>query len=84
MDTTGGKRRGGGGSGVMNWVIGIDMYTLKCLKLMEKKKKGKGKQSPILAKRKQYWGLDFEDNVGGVVPTIFKAFIILRPFDYHY
>ena len=33
MDTKGGKWRGGGG-GVMNWVIGIDMYTLMCIKLM--------------------------------------------------
>ena len=31
----GGKRRGwGGGGGVMNWAIGIDMYTLMCIKLM--------------------------------------------------
>ena len=34
MDTKGGKRRGGGGGGVMNWEIGIDMYTLMCIKLM--------------------------------------------------
>ena len=31
MDTKGGKRRGGG---VMNWEIGIDMYTLMCMKWM--------------------------------------------------
>ena len=28
MDTKGGKPRVGGGGGVMNWEIGIDMYTL--------------------------------------------------------
>ena len=26
-----------GGVGVMNWVIGIDMYTLMCIKLMTSK-----------------------------------------------
>ena len=30
MDTKGGKQ--GGGGGVMNWDIGIDMYTLICIK----------------------------------------------------
>ena len=34
MDTKGGKQWGGGGGGGMNWVIGIDMYTLMCIKLM--------------------------------------------------
>ena len=38
MDTKGGKRQGDGGSGVMNWAIGIDMYTLMCIKLMTNKK----------------------------------------------
>ena len=33
----GGKAAGVGGSGVMNWVIGIDMYTLMCIKLMTSK-----------------------------------------------
>ena len=37
MDTKGGKRWGGGAGGVMNWVIGIDMYTLMCIKLMTNK-----------------------------------------------
>ena len=38
MDTKGGKPWGGGdGGGVMNWVIGIDMYTLMCIKLMTNK-----------------------------------------------
>ena len=35
MDTKGGKPRGVGG--VMNWAIGIDMYTLMCIKLMTSK-----------------------------------------------
>ena len=38
MDTKGGKLPGGGGDGgVMNWAIGIDMYTLMCIKLMTNK-----------------------------------------------
>ena len=37
IDTKGGKRQGGGGGGVMNWAIGIDMYTLMCIKLMTNK-----------------------------------------------
>ena len=32
-----GKAAWGGGSGVMNWAIGIDMYTLMCVKLMTNK-----------------------------------------------
>ena len=31
MDTKGGEW-GGGGGGVMNWEIGIDMYTVICIK----------------------------------------------------
>ena len=35
MDTKGGKPRGEGEcGGVMNWEIGIDMYTVMCIKLM--------------------------------------------------
>ena len=34
MDTKGGKQWGGG---VMNWAIGIDIYTLMCIKLMTNK-----------------------------------------------
>ena len=35
MDTKGGKPQWGGDGGVvMNWEIGIDMYTLMCIKLM--------------------------------------------------
>ena len=37
MDTNGGKRQGVGSGGVMNWAIGIDMYTLICIKLMTNK-----------------------------------------------
>ena len=37
MDTKGGKPRWGGGGGVLNWSIGIDMYTLMCIKLMTNK-----------------------------------------------
>ena len=37
MDTKGGKPQGGGDGGVMNWGIGIDMYTLMCIKLMNNK-----------------------------------------------
>ena len=32
-----GESGGGGGGGVMNWAIGIDMYTLMCIKLMTNK-----------------------------------------------
>ena len=37
MDTKGGKLQWGGDGGVMNWAIGIDMYTLMCIKLMTNK-----------------------------------------------
>ena len=37
MDTKGGKQWGGGGGGVMNWEIGIDIYTLMCIKWMTNK-----------------------------------------------
>ena len=39
MDTKGGKAAGGGGGGggVMNWQIGIDIYTLICIKWMTNK-----------------------------------------------
>ena len=33
----GGKAAGGGGGGGMNWAIGIDMYTLMCIKWMTNK-----------------------------------------------
>ena len=40
MDTKGGKWQwgGGGGGGGMHWEIGIDMYTLMCMKWMTNKK----------------------------------------------
>ena len=37
MDIKGGKQRCGGDGGVMNWEIGIDMYTLMCIKSMTNK-----------------------------------------------
>ena len=37
MDTKVGKPQGCGDGGVMNWAIGIDMYTLMCIKLMTNK-----------------------------------------------
>ena len=37
MDTKGGKRQGGGGGGLMKRAIGIDMYSLMCIKLMTNK-----------------------------------------------
>ena len=37
MDTKGGKLRWGGDGGVLNWAIGIDMYTLMYIKLMTNK-----------------------------------------------
>ena len=37
MATKVGKPLGSGVGGVMNWAIGIDMYTLMCIKLMTNK-----------------------------------------------
>ena len=37
MDTKWGKWQGDGGGGVMNWAIGIDMYTLICIKWITNK-----------------------------------------------
>ena len=52
MDTKGGKPQWGGDGGVLNWAIGIDMYTLMCIKLMTNKnlqyKKTKQKKQLIL------------------------------------
>ena len=36
-DTKGGKSLGGGDGGVLHWAIGIDVYTLMCIKLMSNK-----------------------------------------------
>ena len=45
MDTKGGKPWWGGDGGVLNWAIGIDMYTLMCIKLMTDLKKYRYSQS---------------------------------------
>ena len=37
MDTKAGKSRWAGDGGVQIWAIGIDMYTLMCIKLMTNK-----------------------------------------------
>ena len=37
VDTKGGKLWWGGDGGLLNWSIGIDMYTLMCIKLMTNK-----------------------------------------------
>ena len=45
MDTKGEKLWWGGDGGVLNWAIGIDMYTVMCIKLMtDLKEKGKRKK----------------------------------------
>ena len=60
MDTKGGKAAvgGGGDGGVMNWAIGIDMYTLICIKLMSNKnllyKKKIKQNSKIKKKRRKF------------------------------
>ena len=45
MDTKGGKLQWGGDGGVLNWAIGIDMYTMMCIKLMTDFKKCKKKEN---------------------------------------
>ena len=48
MDTKGGRPWEGGDGGVLNWAIGIDMYTMMCIKLMTNKNlqyKKKNKQN---------------------------------------
>ena len=52
MDTKWGKRQGDGGGGGMNWVIGIDMYTLMCIKLMTNKNLLYKKQTTTTKKKK--------------------------------
>ena len=49
----GGKPQGGGGGGVMNWVIGIDMYTLMCIKLMPNKNLQYKKTNKTTKKKKE-------------------------------
>ena len=73
MDTKGGKVRWGGDGGVLNWAIGIDMYTLMCIKLVTnknllykkinkiklKKKKRKKKKPPFFWDCEQGGKFDF-------------------------
>ena len=54
MNTKGGKPLGGGGGGVMNWAIGIDMHTLMCIKLMPNKNLLYKNINKIKFKRKNY------------------------------
>ena len=59
MDTKGGKLWWGGDGGVLNWVIGIDMYTLMCIKLMiNKNLKYKKTNKTTNAKKKEDASLD--------------------------
>ena len=51
MDTGGGKAAAGGGGGVMNWEIGIDMYTLMCVEWMTNKNLLYKKRNKIQKKR---------------------------------
>ena len=52
MDTKGGKLRGVGDGGVLNWAIGIAMYTLMCIKLRTNKNLLYKKIIIIIKKRK--------------------------------
>ena len=63
MDTKGGKRRGDGG-GVMNWEIGIDIYTLICIKWITNKNLLYKKINKIKFKKKKKTFWDFP---GGAV-----------------
>ena len=58
MDTKGGKWQGGGGGG-MNWAIGIDMYTLMCIKLKTNKNLLYKKINKIKLKKKEFWLIQF-------------------------
>ena len=49
----GGKAMGGGGGGVMNWEIGIDMYTPMCIKWMTNKNLLYKKINKIKFKKKE-------------------------------
>ena len=51
MDIKGGKPRWGGDGGVLNWAIGIDIYTLMCIKLMTDLKKKVKQDSPMIKKK---------------------------------
>ena len=52
----GGKAARGVGGGVMNWEIGIDMYTLMCIKLMTNKNPLYKKINKIQKKKKKEIG----------------------------
>ena len=58
MDTKAGKWQGGGGGG-MNWAIGIDMYTLMCIKLKTNKNLLYKKINKIKLKKKEFWLIQF-------------------------
>ena len=53
MDTKGGKRWGASGGGGMNWEIGIDIYTLICIKWITNKNLLYKKINKIQKKRKK-------------------------------
>ena len=55
MDTKGGKLRWGGDGGVLNWAIGIDMYTLMCIKLMPNKNLQYKKTKQNNKKKRKYF-----------------------------
>ena len=59
MDTKGGKLWWGGDGGVLNWAIGIDLYTLMCIKLMPNKNlqyKQTNKQKRVLLMKHEITG----------------------------
>ena len=55
----GGKAVGGGGGGGMNWVIGIDMYSLMCIKWMTNKNLLYQKINKIKLKKKKNYDRTF-------------------------
>ena len=55
MDTKGGKVAGGWG-GVMNWEIGIDIYTRICIKWITNKNLLYKKNKLNKIQKKKYWG----------------------------
>ena len=62
MDTKGGKLWWGGDGIVLNWAIGIGMYTLMCIKLMpnknlQYKKTNKTKQKAKQQQKKLEWNV---------------------------
>ena len=51
----GGKAVAGGGGGVLNWEIGIDMYTLLCIKRMTNKNLLYKKINKIKFEKKEHY-----------------------------